>query len=153
MRSVLRHVALESSINVVRVVAGDAARLLLVADILPRHQRLRTFNCFVLRTVLRRILRALLVIIVAAVHAANSVPDRAPKQVPAQVAVRRRRVRVLLEAMRMGEAFLIARQLSTSDDVHRCAANGKINFKMKKRRNLPPTCCACNVHAIGPTRC
>lgn len=101
VRSVLRHVALESTINVVGVVARNAASLLLVAQVLSRHQRLWTFDGFVFGAILRRIVRTFLVIGIPAVHATNTVPDRSPKKISAQIAVGRSRVRVLLETMRM----------------------------------------------------
>lgn len=62
MRSILRHVALKSPINIVRVVARNTARLLLVTQILSRHQRLWTFDGLIFGTIFRRILSTLLMI-------------------------------------------------------------------------------------------
>lgn len=128
MCPILRHVALKIAINIVGVVAGDAARLLLVCEILARHQRLRAFCRLVLRAILWRILRALFVIRVATVHAPDAVPNRPPKQISAQVAVGWGRVGVLLEAMWMGEAFLVPCQVTASENVH-CGAK-RINFSI-----------------------
>lgn len=107
MRSVLRHVAFKPTINVVGIVARNAARLLLIGQILSRHQRLWTFNRFVFGAVLRRIFRALFMIRISAVHAAHAVSHRPPKQITAMYAICGCGVRVFFEAMRMRETFLM----------------------------------------------
>jgi hypothetical protein len=153
MRPVLWHVTFEPAINVIRVVARNAARFLLVAQVLARHERLWTFDCFVFGAVLRRVFSATIVVGIAAVHASHTVSDRSPKQISTEVAAYGRRVGVFLESMRMRETVLMASKLSASDDVHgRSKRNSKsVKFDRKETKKL--TCCACTVHAIEPVRC
>lgn len=118
MRPVLRHIALESSVDIVRVVAGDASRVLIVSNILTWHQSLWTFNGLVLGAVLWRTVSAFLMVRVTAIHASNAIANRTPEKITAEVAVRRSCVRVLFKAMRMREAFLVASKLTASNNVH-----------------------------------
>lgn len=110
MRSILRHLALISSINIIRVIACDAHRVLFLVD----HQRLWAFNTFILCARVWCIFGALLVIGVATVHAAHAISHRTPQQVSAQIAMCRGRVGVLLKSMRMRKAFLVAVDVTSS---------------------------------------
>lgn len=81
--SVLGHVALEISINVVRVVTCNAARFLLIAWVLSRHHSLWTLDGLVLGAILGSVVGAFLMIRISTIHATYTIPDGTPKKIAA----------------------------------------------------------------------